>query len=423
LIKLAYDVIQLSFWDVTKLIYDYDVAVIGAGITGCAIARWLSKYDLKTIVIEANNDVATGTTKANSGVVHAAYSSPEGTIRQQMNYLGNPMFDQAQRELNFDFKRVGSFIVAIKDEEIYNLEKEKRIADGRGIASSIITDIRRIKTMEPNISDKVKAVFFAPSAGIVWPMGLALALAENAYDNGVKFLLNNPVSDIKKKKDIFEIKTIENIINAKYVINAAGLFADRISAMVGVINFSIKPRKGEYILLDKNVLHLNHILFPIPSAESKGILVCPTTHENTFIGPNSNLQDDKNDKATTSIGLNEVIDGARLIFPSVPIRNAIANFAGLRAISSRDGDFIIEHTKVNGFVNVAGICSPGLSSCLAIADRVVQILGKDVGVTLNQKPNYNPYRAAPKRLRSMNEEELAYAIKSNPLWGRVICRC
>ncbi|MBD3352556.1 MAG: FAD-dependent oxidoreductase, partial [Candidatus Lokiarchaeota archaeon] len=263
-----------------------------------------------------------------------------------------------------------------------------------------------------------------PIAGIIWPFGFCISLAENAHENGVDFLFNSPVINITKKGDIFEINAGTNLIRAKYVVNAAGLYADKMSEMVGDKSFSIRPRKGEYIILDKNAMNLSMVLFPIPTKFSKGILVCPTTHGNTFVGPNSNLIDDKEDIATTSDGLNEIITGARKLFPSVPIRAAITNFAGLRAISSRDGDFIIEQSKVEGFIHVAGICSPGLSSCLAIADRVVlDIMKEEMGIKLQENPKYNPYRKPQKRLKDMREDELGEAIAQNPKWGKVICRC
>lgn len=402
---------------------EYDIAIIGGGVSGCATARWLSKYDLDIILIEKGEDVASGTSKANSGIVHGGYAAPDGTLRCEMNVKGNPMFDQAYEELKFDFERMGSFVVAVDESEMDKLEEEKRQGDERGIEGEIITDIKTIKKMEPNITDSVVAVYHCPSAGIVWPFGLTIALAENAHKNGVNFLFESPVTDITKTEDGFSIKAGEKTVNSRYIVNAAGVYADKVAGMVGADNFSIKPRKGEYVILDKTAMDIKKILFPIPTPFSKGILVCPTNHGNTFVGPNSNLQDDKDDIATTSEGLNEIISGARKLFPTVPMRASITNFAGLRAISSRDGDFIVEQSPVEGFVNVAGICSPGLSSCLAIADRVVGIFKNEIGLDLKEKPDYDPYRTPQKRLEDMNEQELAQAIRENPQWGRIICRC
>lgn len=401
----------------------YDIAIIGGGVIGCAIARWLSKYKLKTILIEKHEDVASGTTKGNSAIIHAGYAAPEGTLRCKMNVKGNPMFDQAQKELNFAFNRVGSFVVGFTDEDMKILEKEKSQADKRNIPGEIITDIKRIKTMEPNIADHVKAVFYAPTAAITWPFGLTVALVENAHQNGVDILFSSPVTQIQKNSEGFTIQAGQNTISSKVIINAGGLYADEIAKMAGADDFTITPRKGEYILMDRYSIPINQILFPVPTAFSKGILVCPTIEGHTFIGPNSNLQDDKEDVSTTSAGLNEIIVGGRKLLPSIPIRLAITNFAGLRAISSHDGDFIIEPSKVPNFINVAGICSPGLSSCLAIADYVVELVKKHTSLTLEVNPDWNPNRIPQKRLEDMNEDELSATIKKRPQWGRVICRC
>jgi glycerol-3-phosphate dehydrogenase len=401
----------------------YDIAIIGGGVSGCAIARWLSKYKLKTILIEKHEDVASETTKGNSAIIHAGYAASEGSLRSTMNIKGNPMFDQAQKELHFEFKRVGSFVVAFTDENMQALEHEFKQAKQHNIPGEIITDIKRIKTMEPNISDQVKGVFFAPTAAIVWPFGLTVALAENAFENGVEFLFSSPVTEIQKTKLGFSIKAGEKILESKVVINAAGLFADEIAKMVDADDFTITPRKGEYILMDKGSCPVNYILFPTPTIVSKGILVCPTIEGHTFIGPNAQNQESKEDIATTSAGLNEIIVGGRKLLPSIPIRSAITNFAGLRAVSNRNGDFIIEASKVENFINVAGICSPGLSSCLAIAEYVVKLVKEHTSLVLEEKPDWNPNRSPQKRLVDMNEDELSSAIQKRSQWGRVICRC
>ena len=405
------------------MIKNYDVAIIGGGVTGTAIARRLSKFDLKIILIEKHEDLASETTKSNSGILHGGYAAPKGTLKCEMNVRSNPMFDQAYDELKFDFERRGSFIVALEEDEMPTLEKELKQGNERGIKGEIITDIKIIKSMEPHITDNVHAVYHCPSAGLIWPFGLAIALAENARQNGVEILLESPVSNIKKSNGQFKITVGNHEISSKYIVNAAGLYADKISNMVGNFDYTITPRKGDYIILDKSALNLNKILFPIPTEFSKGILVCPTTHGNTFVGPNSNIIEDKDDLSTSSAGLNEIIAGSRRLFPSVPFKSAITNFAGNRAISSRNGDFIIEQSKVDGFVEAAGICSPGLSSCLAIAERIEKILRNDVGVKLVEKTNYNPYRNVPIKLSDMNETQLNAAIKENPMWGRIICRC
>jgi len=401
----------------------FDIAIIGGGVTGCAIARWLSKYELKTILIEKHEDVASETSKANSAIIHAGYDAPEGTLRSKMNVKGNPMFDQAQKELCFEFKRVGSFVVGFNDDDMKVLHKEKAQADKFKIPAEVITDIKRIKTMEPNISDKVIGVFYAPTAGIVWPFGLTIALAENAHNNGVKFLFSSPVTDIQRNEHGFIIQAGKNQVETQVIINAAGVFADEIANMAGAAEFTIAPRKGEYILMDRNVVPINHILFPTPTPISKGILVCPTVEGHTFIGPNAQDIDNKEDLSTSSAGLNEIIVGGRKLLPSIPIRLAITNFAGIRAISNKNGEFVIGQSKVDGFINAAGICSPGLSSCLAVAEYITETVKQYTSLRLEEKANWNPIRLPQKRLSEMNEDELSNAIKKRPQWGRVICRC
>ncbi|MFW9784125.1 MAG: NAD(P)/FAD-dependent oxidoreductase, partial [Candidatus Heimdallarchaeota archaeon] len=263
----------------------YDVIIIGGGVTGCSIARNLSKYDLKICILEKEADIASGTTKANSGVVHAGYASPREYIKRYLCIKGNKLYTQAVEELNFPFKRIGSFVVALEDNQIKELEEERKKGTEDGIPGlELILDKAKIKQMEPNLTDEVVGVLHAPSAGLVSPYELAFALADNASENGVKFLRNQEVINIKHQDYIFTIRTYQGDIQGRNVINAAGLYAAKISRMLGLDYFSIMPRKGEYILFDRNAIQLNKILFPMPTKVSKGILVCPTLHGNTFVG-------------------------------------------------------------------------------------------------------------------------------------------
>jgi glycerol-3-phosphate dehydrogenase len=282
-------------------------------------------------------------------------------------------------------------------------------------------DKEKIKYMEPNITDEVVGVLHAPTAGIVSPYEMTFALADNAAMNGVKFFLNQKVRRIKHQDYTFTIKTKSNEFKTRNVINAAGLYAARISKLVGLDYFEIMPRKGEYILLDRNALHLNKILFPIPTKISKGILVCPTLHGNTFVGPNAQNITDIKDISTTEAGLKELLEGGRKLVPNLPVRSSIRNFAGLRAVPDTY-DFIIDNTDVYGFINVAGILSPGLTSCFSIANKVVEFL-ELLGVELKIKEDYNPICPKPERFKNFSKEELDQKIKENPSWGRIICRC
>ncbi|MHA2007879.1 MAG: FAD-dependent oxidoreductase [Promethearchaeota archaeon] len=400
----------------------YDVIIIGGGVTGCSIARTLSKYDLKICLLEKEAEIAAGTTKANSGIVHAGYASPREYIKRHLCINGNKLYTKAAEELNFPFKRIGSFVVALEDNQIKELDEERKRGIEDGIADlELILDKTIIKQMEPNLTDDVVGVLHAPTAGLVSPYELTFALAENASVNGVKFFRNNEVINIKHQDYTFTIRTYKGEFQGRNVINAAGLHAAKISRMLGLDYFSIMPRKGEYILFDRNALHLNKILFPMATKVSKGILVCPTLHGNTFVGPNAQNITDREDFSTTTAGLKEILEGGKKLIPNLPLRSPIRNFAGLRAVSDTY-DFIIDNTDVYGFINVAGILSPGLTANFAIAEKVVEFL-ELLGTELKVKDNYNPIRPKPERFKDFTKEELDKKILKDPSWGRIICRC
>jgi len=400
----------------------YDVIIIGGGVIGCCIARTLSKYDLKVALLEKEADIASGTTKANSGVVHAGYASPREYVKRDMCITGNRLYTQAAEELNFPFQRIGSFVVALEDSQIKELEEQRKLGTQDGVPGlELILDREKIKYMEPNLTDEVVGVLHAPSAGIVSPYEMTYALAENAAMNGVKFFRNQKVRRINHQNYIFVIKTKTDEFKSNNVINAAGLYGLKISEMVGLDYFTLMPRKGEYILFDRNAMHLNKILFPSPTKVSKGILVCPTVSGNTFVGPTAFNITDKKDTATTEAGLKEILEGGSKLVPNLPVRASIRNFAGLRAVSGTY-DFIIDSTDVYGFINVVGILSPGLTSCYAIAERVVEFL-ELLGANTKIKEDYNPIRPIPERFKDFTKEELDRKIKEDPAWGRIICRC
>jgi len=400
----------------------YDVIIIGGGVTGCSIARTLSKYDLNICVIEKEAEIASGTTKANSGVVHAGYAAQREYTKRYLCIKGNKLYTQAAKELNFPFERIGSFVVAIEDNQIKELEEERKKGTEDGIPGlELILDKKKIKEMEPNLTDDVVGVLHAPSAGLVSPYELTFAMAENAATNGVKFFRNHEVVKIKHQEYTFTVRTYQGEFQARNLINAAGIHAARISKMLGLDYFSIMPRKGEYVLFDRNAIHLNKILFPMPTRVSKGILVCPTLHGNTFAGPNAQNITDREDISTTTAGLKEILDGGRKLVPNLPLRSSIRNFAGLRAVPDTY-DFIIDNTDIYGFINVAGILSPGLTASFAIAEKVVEFL-ELLGVELNVRDDYNPIRPKPERFKDFTKEDLDKKIQEDPRWGRIICRC
>lgn len=401
----------------------YDVAIIGAGVIGTFIARELSRYKLNIVLLEKDNDVANGTTKANSAIIHAGYDAEPGTNMARFNSKGNPMFDKVCEELDVEFKRIGSLVVAFNDKDMIKVKELYERGIKNGIPKMEIIGKEKVREMEPNLNKEIEGALYAPTCGIIGPWELAIALAENAVENGVELLLNSEVKNIIKTGEGYKISTNDQTINAKYVINCAGLFADKINNMVASPSFKITPRRGEYFVLDKTAGNfVNKVVFQCPTELGKGVLVTPTVHGNLLIGPNAEDLDDKGRLDTTQDGLDYVKRSALKTSSKIPFNKVITTFAGLRAQPST-GDFIVEESKeARGFINVAGIKSPGLSSAPAIAEYVVELL-KDIsgGFKLNQK--FNPIRKRIIRFDKLSDEEKKELIRKNPAYGRIICRC
>jgi len=401
-----------------------DIVIIGAGVTGCSIARELSRYDLKITVVEKEEDVACGTSKANSAIIHAGFDATPGTWKAKMNVEGNKLYPALCEELNVPFVKNGSLVVAVSDEEEKALEELLERGKKNRVEHLRIIGRDELHALEPNLSPNARAALDAPTGGLVCPYELTIALAENANQNGVKFCFNAPVIDIEVLEDgSFLVKTPRGTLQTKYVINAAGLFADEISKMAGAEEYTITPRKGEYLIFDKQFGNLvKKAIFPTPTKISKGILVCPTVDGNIFIGPNSNNIEDKHDTGVNASGIEEIIAGGTKLVPDLPLKNVITSFAGLRAVSNTN-DFIIEASKqVKGFINVGGIQSPGLTSAPAIALMVRDILQEE-GLNLKEKPDFIPHRPKKIRFRELDNDERSKLIKQNPAYGHVICRC
>lgn len=401
----------------------YDVAVIGAGIIGCSISRVLSRYEINAVLIEKEADVADCTTKANSAIVHAGYDAKPGTLKAKFNALGNPMFEKLCRELDVPFKKTGSIVLAFNEEDMETINKLFVQGIINGINGMEILDREKVLDMEPRINKQVIGGLYAETCGIVGPWELAIAQAENAAENGVEILLNSEVKDIKKQENAYRIFTSDRTIDARYVINCAGLHADKINNMVAAESFRIHPRRGEYIIFDKSVGDIvKTVIFPCPSKLGKGILVSPTVHGNLLIGPNAEDICNKEAFETTYEGLKFIKEGAERSVPDLPYNSIITSFSGLRARCERD-DFIIEEAlDAKGFINVAGIESPGLTSSPAIAEYVVELL-KDICGGLEEKKNYKSKRHKMIRFNELAEAERRELIKRDPRYGRVICRC
>jgi glycerol-3-phosphate dehydrogenase len=400
----------------------YDVAIIGAGVIGASVARELSKYDLNVVVIEKENDVSNGTTKANSAIVHAGYDAHEGTLMAKYNALGNAMFDKICDELAVPFERCGSLVLAFSEEERGHLDLLYKRGIINGIPEMELLEKDEIKKMEPNISDSVVAALHAKTAGIVGPWELTIAMLENAAENGVNIELNQDVVDIEKLETGYRIITQERNFEAKVVINASGVYADKIHNMVSEETFKIKPRRGQYFVMDKTQGELvGQVIFQCPTELGKGILVTPTVHGNLLLGPDAQDMDDRDDISTTTEQLEFVKEHAVKSVPGIHFRESIRSFAGLRAEGDR-GDFIIEEAPgAPLFFDVAGIKSPGLSAAPAIGLDVAKMAVEKLG-EVKEKENFKPKREQI-IFMELSAEEKKELIKENPQYGRVICRC
>ena len=400
----------------------YDVAIIGAGVTGCMIARELSKYQLDIILLERANDVAMGASKANSGIVHAGFDAKPNTLKAKMNLRGCELMESVCEQLHVPFKKNGSLVLAFSEEEMPTLQMLYERGLENGVAGLSILNKEQLRAIEPNISDEVVGGLLAETAGIVCPYGLTIAAAENAVTNGVKLERNFEVTAIDFQDGVFAIHAPENSVHAKYIINAAGCFADKISNMIGDDSLGIIPRRGEYYVLDKSLGNLvSRTIFQCPTKMGKGILVAPTTHGNLLLGPTADDIEDCDDVSTTAEGLFDARTLACKSVPAASSRFAITSFSGIRAHDKKN-DFTIQASDVNPqFIQAAGIESPGLTSAPAIAEFVAQILHEMYPLTL--KEQYTLSRPAPFRYHSASDEERRAAIAKNPAYGRIICRC
>ncbi|MDW8800994.1 NAD(P)/FAD-dependent oxidoreductase [Clostridium sp. A1-XYC3] len=397
----------------------YDIVIIGAGVVGAAIARELSRYKLNVCIIDRSEDVSSGASKANSGIVHGGYSDKPGTLKAELCVKGSRMFEKLNRELNFGYRETGSLVLAFSEEEKDYLEKLYDDGIKNGVKGMEIIDGNKARELEPYISKDVKWALYCKDAGVCSPYEFTIALIENAIENGVKLKLGTEVLGIEKKVDHFVVHTKKGDFQSKYIINAAGVFSDKIAAMVGADDFYIIPRKGEYVLLNKDQSYLaGKVIFQVPSDKGKGILVTTTYHGNLMIGPNAQEVDYKEDVSTDENSLKYIIDTARKSIEGFDIKKAITSFSGIRATSNRK-DFIIEETKIKGFINVAGIDSPGLTSSPAIAAKVVEILKKNF-CHLEEDKDFSPYR---KGIIVKKDKNFQGDINCQEPEKHIICRC
>ena len=401
----------------------FDAIVIGGGVIGGTILRELTKYDLSVCMLEKENDVCMGQSKANSGIVHAGFDAVQGSLKAKFNVLGNKMMAEYANELGVKYTQNGSLVVAFSNEDMEMLETLKARGVENGVSDLEIIGVDELRALEPNISDKAIGALYAKTGGIVCPYGLTIAAIGNAMDNGAKLYTDFEVNQIEKRENEFVLySTKGQSVAGKVVINCAGLGAGKIASLVGDTDIVVKARKGEYILLDRESGDfVSHTLFFTPTAKGKGILVTQTVDNNILLGPTSEEMENATTDTTAS-GLSYIVEKVNGIEKNAPLFNTITSFAGVRAYSTRH-DFIIEESaRVKGFIHCAGIESPGLTSAPAIAKYTVEALvGKILPLKKNQA--FNGTRKADYFFNRLPMEEQNAVIAKDPSYGKIVCRC
>lgn len=424
----------------------YDVIIIGSGIVGSLIARYLSRYELSVLVLEKEIDVGMCPSSANSAIIHSGIDPMPGTVKAKMNAEGNKIWHTLAPELGIQFKHTGSYVVAIGKDEFSRLHELHERGVSNGIPGIKILNREEFIPNEPLINPDVSGALWCPSAAVIDPFGAVLAAAENAVVNGVTYMFETEFLDFvfdggsvlkngdsanalslqktAPTKRIIGVKTNKGDFTCTWAINAAGLWSDEVSHKAGIRqDFKIIPRKGGYIIFDPARFLINNVLFQVPGEKGKGVLVSTTTHGNVMIGPDNEPADGKEDTATTQEGLDAIVKGAKKLIPSIDARHSIAMFSGIRAAGNGDRDFIIELPKeVQGFINLCGIESPGFASAPAIALKVVEMI-KGQGSMVKVKPNWNPVRKPFPHFHLMDNKQKAELVRQNPAYGRIICRC
>lgn len=399
----------------------FDAVIIGGGVVGAMTARTLTSYGKKVCIIEKENDVAMGATKANSAIVHAGFDAECGSLKAKLNVKGSQMMEKVAKELGVKYIKNGSFVVGFSEEDKKTIEELYNRGVTNGVKELEILSGDEARKIEPNLSENITAALHAPTGAIICPYELTIAAIGNAMDNGAQLMVGEKVINIEKTDDVFEVVTENTTVAAKIVINAAGLYSDEIAKMIGDDSICVTPRRGEYILLDKeegNVI--GHTVFRTPSAMGKGILVSPTVDNNLLLGPTSENINDKEDNTTTKKGFDKIIKEANENVCKISVNKAITSFCGLRA-AGNTGDFIIT-SPCKGFVNAAGIESPGLSASPAIAEYIVSLL-KEQGFEFEKDASFNPVRKPMHYFREASIEEKNKIIAKDSSYGKIICRC
>jgi glycerol-3-phosphate dehydrogenase len=406
-------------------IRDFDVVIIGAGIVGAMVARELSRYELRILLLDREADLGMGASSANSAILHAGYDPAPGTLKARLNVAGNKAWDSLCPELDIPFRRTGSYVVAIGEEELPPVERMFQQGMDNGVPGLKLIRREEMLTREPLINRRVAGALYAPTAGVIDPFQAVLASAECAVLNGAQVRLNCRVQGFQRDGDrITAVMTNQGPFRCRFAINCAGAGAAQVldQALPGT-GMSIRLRRGEYFIYDCNEIVINNILFPTPSAKGKGVLVSTTTHGNVMIGPNSAPVEAETDRGTTPEGLEEIVSVARRLVPVIGNRGVIASYAGLRACGHPNEDFQIQApAEAKGFINVFGINSPGFVSAPAIATMVADLL-REEGLPFLPRRSFRPERPAPPRYHLLSHREKAELIAREPAYGRIVCRC
>ena len=399
----------------------YDVLIIGAGAVGCAAAMELAKYKLSVCVVDKESDVCEGTTKANSAIAHAGFDAEPGTLKAKLNVRGSKMMPELAQKLDFAYKQNGAMVLCFDEADKPKLEILKDRAVKNGVDKVSIISGDEARKLEPNLSDEVCAALLAETSAIICPFEMTLAFAENALANGAEFKLSTEVTGIKKQRDAFVVSTSGGDIQAKVIINAAGVYADKIHSMVSSTPLSITARRGEYLRMDKAAGSVvSHTVFQLPTKMGKGILVTPTVHGNLLAGPTAEDINDKENLATTKGGIEQIKAKGALSVRNIPFNKVITSFTGLRAVGDT-GDFIIGHSDVKGFIDAAAIESPGLTSAPAIGEYLRELTGELI--PLEKKDNVIETRNGIAHFALLSQNEQNALIKQNPAYGKIVCRC
>lgn len=403
----------------------YDIIVIGAGVVGTCVARELSKYQANVCVIDKADDVASGTSKANSGIVHAGYDCKPGTLMAKLNVRGNELLYQLAEELDFPIKKNGSLIVCTIESERGKLDVLLDQANANGVPDARIVERDELLEMEPNLTPNAVAALYVPTGGIICPFNLAIAMGENAAVNGVEFKFETEVKNIVKKDGHYELDTNKGVLETKAVVNAAGVYADVMHNMVSDKKMKIVARKGEYLLMDKELGdYFKATIFPLPGPMGKGVLTAPTIHGNMFVGPSATDIEDKEGVNTTQEIIDDLVQKAsasHLTKDRLPMNKVITSFAGLRAHEEHHEFIVEEVADAPGFFDAAGIESPGLTSSPAIAEMLVGLIQDKYNFPKNE--NFIAKRKGIVHMEDLSMEEKNEMIKKNPQYGNIVCRC